>query len=321
MKIVILIRNRVENIYKRFPRIIGYAGRLVFSLCCLFLVSTYCGYNSILTDARSIVILSVFCAFAPARYLLFIVVAYSVIQIFSLSLGVGIVCAAVLLAIYLIYFRFDKGYMYLMFLMPILSMARLTLLIPLIVAAVGSLDAVVIVLFGNLIYYMIRYVSNNAAVISGMVQESEYTKMSLTIKGIFANTEFLYMLVILAAVFLLVYYMKRLNINQAANLAITAGSGVYIILCIIANLIFGTVTTQRLITIVAGGIISGVIAAIVVYALLPLDYTRIENFDFEDDEYHYYVRAVPKAVIKKEAVKVKKINSRKEITSKKTQGE
>ena len=313
MKIVIIIRNRAENIYKKFPRICGYAGRLVFSLCCFFLLEASCGYNALLSNTWTIIVLGIFCAFAPARFLMFIIMGYAVIQIGSLSPGVGIVCAAILAAIYLIYFRFDTRYVYFIFLMPVFAMARLPLMLPLILAAVADADALIVVLLGNLIYYMIRYVSTNAAVISGMVQESEYRKMMVAVNGIFTNSEFLYMLIILAVVFLLVYYMRKLNINQANNLAITAGSGAYMILSITANLLFGTVTAQRLVTIVAGALASGLLAAFIVYMLLPLDYTRVETFEFEDDEYNYYVRAVPKAIIKKESVKVKKINSRKEI--------
>jgi hypothetical protein len=43
----------------------------------------------------------------------------------------------------------------------------------------------------------------------------------------------------------------------------------------------------------------------------PLDYTRTETVEFEDDEYNYYVKAVPKTAFKSETVSVKKINKRK----------
>lgn len=320
MKFIIIIKNRLENIYKKFPRITGYAGRLVFSLCSLMLLRMNCGYNATLTNIWTVLVLCIFCSFTPLKLLSFILVVYTMIQMFSLSLGVGCVCAVILLTVYLIFFRFDKGYIYLMLLIPLCSMARLVLLVPLVLAAVGSLDAIAVVLFGYLLYYMIRYVNLNTAVISGMSAADEYTnieytKMSYVIKGIFTDKDFLFTLIILTAVFLLVYYMRRLNLNQANNFAIAAGSGVYIILYIIGNMFAYTLTMQRLVSCVAGTIVSGLLAAFIVYADLPLDYTRIENFEFEDAEYHYYVRAVPKAVLRKESVRVKKINSRKEISA------
>lgn len=320
MKFLITWKNKLENVYKKFPRIVSYLGKLVFSLCCFFLLRYNCGYNAFLSNIWVVIILSVFCAFVPARYLMFIIMVYTIIQIFSLSVGAGVVCATILLIIYFIYFRFDERYVYLMFLMPVFYMARLPLLIPLVLAVSFPFNSVVIVLFGTVIYYMIRYINLNAAVISGMTQESEYTKMSFVVNGIFTNEEFLYTLIIMFVVFLLAFYLKKVNMNQATNLAIFAGCGAYIILCIIANLVFETITGVRLVTIVAGSIVSALLAAAVVYVLLPLDYTRLETFEFEDDEYHYYVRAVPKAIIRKEAVRVKKINSRKETDSRKVKG-
>ena len=315
MKAVITAKNKLESIYKKFPRLVGYAGKLVFTLISLFLLRSNCGYNELLSNAWTVVLISIFCAFAPARFLVLILLVYALVQFYTLSLGVGVICTAIIMAVYLIYFRFDTSYVYLVFLIPVLSMARLPLLLVLILAVTGSFDMLILIIFGNLIYYMIRYVNLNAAVISGMTDQSEYAKMTLAAKGIFTNTEFLYTVVIFIVVFLLVHYMKKININQANNLSIAAGSGMYIILSLIANLIFETLTVNRLINIIVGAVIAALAAAIIVYAVLPLDYTRLETFEFEDDEYHYYVRAIPKVVISRESVRVKKINTRKEINT------
>ena len=40
-----------------------------------------------------------------------------------------------------------------------------------------------------------------------------------------------------------------------------------------------------------------------------LDYARTEKVQFEDDDYYYYVKAVPKITVTAKKVKVKKINN------------
>ena len=40
-----------------------------------------------------------------------------------------------------------------------------------------------------------------------------------------------------------------------------------------------------------------------------VDYARTEKVQFEDDEYYYYVKAVPKVTLSEPEKKVKKINS------------
>lgn len=318
MKFILTVRNKIGNIYQKYPRISGYIGRLVFALICFMIVRSGCGYNVLFTNIWFVLVLSVFCAFAPTRFLVLIVLIYITVQASSLSLGVGAVLGTVLLIIYLIYFRFDAGQMYLVFLMPVFALAKVPLLLVLVLAVTAPMETLIAVVCGNLIYYMIRYINMNAAVISGMTGESEITKMTLVINGTFRNEEFLYTMVILVLIFLLVYYLKKLNVSQANYIAIAVGCGAYIILCIIANLAFGTVSVPRLVSIITGTVAAGLLALLAVYAVLPLDYTRIETFEFEDDEYHYYVRAVPKAVIKKESVRVKKINTRREVNSEKS---
>jgi hypothetical protein len=42
-----------------------------------------------------------------------------------------------------------------------------------------------------------------------------------------------------------------------------------------------------------------------------VDYSRTEYVQFEDDDYYYYVKAVPKLTVSAPDVKVQKINARK----------
>lgn len=321
MKFIFGIRDSIENIYKKHPRIIGYIGRLIIAVACFLIIRANCGYNTLLTNIWFVFAASLFSAVFPARFLFLMIMAYTIVQIFSLSVGVGTVFAIVLVIIYLLYFRLDSRLMYVVLLTPLLAIARLPLLIPLTLAATTSLEGVFVVIFGNLIYYMIRYISLNAAVISGMTGVSEYTKMTFVLNGVFTYVEFLYTVVILVLVYLLVNYLKKINVPRANNVSIAIGCGAYIILTIIAILLFDTMTMQRLITVVLGGLASALVAVFIVSAFIPLDYTRMETYEFEDDEYHYYVRAVPKAVIRKEIVNVKRINARKEGNRNKSRGE
>ena len=78
-----------------------------------------------------------------------------------------------------------------------------------------------------------------------------------------------------------------------------------------AELVFGTITTPKLLTYVLGGLASGIIGVIITDVIKPLDYTRTETVEFEDEEYNYYVKAIPKVAFKTETVSVKRINKRK----------
>ncbi len=60
-----------------------------------------------------------------------------------------------------------------------------------------------------------------------------------------------------------------------------------------------------LLSILATTIIAIFAGVVIQFIFMNLDYARTENVQFEDDEYYYYVKAVPKKMIAKEEKVVK----------------
>ena len=72
-----------------------------------------------------------------------------------------------------------------------------------------------------------------------------------------------------------------------------------------------------LLDLVIGTAVSVLIALLVEFFVFSVDYSRTEYAQFEDDEYYYYVKAVPKMSIAIPDKKVKKINTRRRNTRRK----
>jgi hypothetical protein len=60
-----------------------------------------------------------------------------------------------------------------------------------------------------------------------------------------------------------------------------------------------------------GTIIAVPLAMLVAFLFMGLDYKRTERVQFEDEDYYYYVKAVPKMKIQAPSKTVKKINTQK----------
>ena len=52
-----------------------------------------------------------------------------------------------------------------------------------------------------------------------------------------------------------------------------------------------------------------VIVKVIEFFAFHVDYSRVEKVQFEDDEYYYYVKAVPKITVAMPSKTVKKINT------------
>jgi hypothetical protein len=99
----------------------------------------------------------------------------------------------------------------------------------------------------------------------------------------------------LAVTVIIVYVIRRLAITQAWAVAIVVGTVSELILLLIGDIRFSTNFSFG--TIFLGVIISFAIAMLIRFIAFNVDYTRIESVQFEDDEYYYYVKAVPKVML------------------------
>ena len=109
---------------------------------------------------------------------------------------------------------------------------------------------------------------------------------------------------VFAAVVVIVSVISRASFDYAWRIAIVTGSVVYIVIMVFGSM-FMSVSTE-----LAGIILSGVAAIIIGFVIeffeLGVDYSRTELTQFEDDEYIYYVKAVPKALVSESKKSVKK---------------
>ena len=311
MKKLITIWNKIEEFYYAHKTILNYVFRVVVLFVSLLLLKNHTGYNTLLTNIWVIVAISVLGAFAPYKYFLLIILAYAAVQMYSISLAVGIVVTIIFVVMYLLFFRYSPNYAMVMIMTPILFIIKLELLVPLMLAIVAPAVSGITILFGTIFFYIIKFVDINATTLTSTVGMDELAKGQMLIEGVFSGHEFLYMTIIMIAVFLIVHYIKKISVNYSMEIAIASGTGMFIILTIVAELLFGELTTSKLLGYTLGAIGSGIIAYVLNVIKTPLDYTRTELVEFEDEEYQYYVRAVPKASFEKEIVNVKKINKRK----------
>ena len=156
-------------------------------------------------------------------------------------------------------------------------------------------------------YYLIIYVKNNVAVLSNSDAENILQRFTLIIDSILHNDLMIITVVVFCITLIVVHIIKRLSIDYSWSIAIGIGAAVNIIFMLIGSFILDVSGT------VAWTIIGTIISAAIVYALqffiFAVDYSRTERVQFEDDEYVYFVKAVPKVNVTTVQVNVKRINA------------
>ena len=89
-------------------------------------------------------------------------------------------------------------------------------------------------------------------------------------------------------------------------MGILAGILVNLIIMIVGGLIFEV--KVNVLQVFIGTLLSGVMAFVVQFFKYLLDYSSVEHLQFDDDDYFYYVTAVPKLSVTSPDLNILKIN-------------
>ena len=108
---------------------------------------------------------------------------------------------------------------------------------------------------------------------------------------------------------LVVYLIRRLSMDYSWVVAIVAGAVTQLVVIFMGDFLFSvSIPVGPMILSLAG---SALLAVVYDFFIFSVDYTRTEYVQFEDDDYYYYVKAVPKMTVATPEFKVQKINARK----------
>jgi hypothetical protein len=234
-------------------------------------------------------------------------VVVALLHLSSLSIEVTLIAAAVFLVMVLLYIRFCSKDILLLILVPMSFYFGMPYVTPLVTGILCGPAAALTLGCGIIIHYFIDYVSVNAVTIQGLPGAVE--KIRICLDGIIQNDAMILALLSFVAATSVVYILRRQAIDNAWTIAIFCGAMTNVILNFMGILILDD--GPGVIGLLLGTIIAVPLAILVAFLFMGLDYKRTERVQFEDEDYYYYVKAVPKMKIQVPSKTVKRINTQK----------
>lgn len=306
---LLVFKERLKEFYARFEIYITPVIKFIFSLLAFALMNKNIGFMSKLTAGYIPLVLALVCSFLPYGAISFLAASFMLVHLSGISIEITLVMAVFILVVGLLYYGFQPGDSYLLVLTPVFFLLKIPYAIPLIVGLSGSVVSVIPVSCGVFIYYALLYVKQNAGVLTNDMSVDEVVKFMQLMKSLMSNKLMLVMVTAFALSLVVVAVTRSLSVDYSWIIAIVAGTiaqlGVIFIGDIAADV------SVSVIGLLAGILISIVIAGIYIFFVFAVDYSRTEYVQFEDDDYYYYVKAVPKLTVSAPDVKVQKINARK----------
>ena len=133
--------------------------------------------------------------------------------------------------------------------------------------------------------------------------------MSYLIENLIKNKQLVLVMAALALTVIIVYVIRRLKVDYAWGYAIAAGSVFQFIFIVIGEMFLKT--GINIVLVVIGVVLGALVGYLCNILFFAVDFRRTEYVQYEDDEYYYNVKAVPKINVAGEDVRVKQINARK----------
>ncbi len=140
------------------------------------------------------------------------------------------------------------------------------------------------------------------------MDDSGIKKITNFLDAIIKNKEMWIMIIAFAVVIMLVYFIRRLSVEHAWTIAIVVGGIADMLILLVGELVIATETSISIGVMIIMSLLSIAIVYVLHFMILSVDYSRTEFVQFEDDEYYYYVKAVPKINVVAPEKTVKKIN-------------
>ncbi len=307
MTTLLVAKQYIKNFISKYEVYLKPLMKLIVALAAMMMINSRIGYMRRLDDISIVLIIALMCSFMPMNFIIFVAALFTVLHLYALSLECAVIVLVLFLVLFLLYFRFSPKDTLVVLLTPMCFIFKIPYAIPLAMGLLGTPASAVSVGCGITVHYLISYIADNAASFSGTEMEDMVARFRLIIDGFINNKDMFLTIVAFAATIIVVYLIRRMSVNYAWTIAVIAGALTDVIVLLVGDLMFDT--NVPIGGVVIGSIFSVLIAMVVQFFAFNVDYSRTEKVQFEDDEYYYYVKAIPKITVAAPSRTVKKINT------------
>lgn len=292
MKKVFEIREKIIEIYYKYDVFILPVLKLIIAFIVLHTVNSKMGYFTKIDNVAVELIASLLCSFLPSGMILVFAGLFTLLHMYGLSLIVAGLGAVLYIVLYLLFLRFSPKSALVVAVLPVLMLWKIPYMLPIILGLAASPGTVVAAGCGVVAYYFLHIINSNSATIATMELSDVQDQFKLLIDSMLANKGMIIVVIAFTVTIIVVYLVRRLPIKRNWEIAIGAGAVLQILILLIGDVKLDTGISP--LNVILGSVLGVAIAFALKFFKFCVDFNRSERVQFEDDDYYYYVKAVPK---------------------------
>lgn len=309
MMSLLIFKDKLREFCYKNDTVLVPIAKFILGLILFFSLNKLFGYSGLANNIVIVLGLSLLCALFSQGFFAIISGVVILLHLTSLSMDVALLFLGLYVFLYVLCLRFTPNYGYIIVLTAALFLLKVPYLVPIVVGMAVGLSGVFAMVTGIVIYYFSLAAGEVSIMLSTKSGDETFQPFSYIITDLIENKEFLLTVIVFCVVLAVFYLVYRLSVSYSWYIAIA----VAVVVSVLSFLIGGTVLDYEIAigSVLLSNILAGLLAVAVQFFKGVVDYSRTELVQFEDDDYYYYVKAVPKIKVSEEKINIKKIQARK----------
>lgn len=305
MTALLEFKQRMKGLYAKYEMYLLPLFKFILALVYFIWINTNMGYMKALNNVFIILILALICSILPSGMMIFAGFALMTGHCYALGIEVAGMMVVLILFMMILFLRFTTGKNIILVFTPLAFAFDLPVLLPVGCGLLSSALSALPAAGGVIIYYFVRFIRMQSQILQSSDMEI-LDRLTLLTDGMMSNGEMWITVVAFVAVVLAVNLIRTRMFDYAWRIAIVAGGVIYVVIMLAGSFSFEiSISVPSLIIFTVVAVLIGIVVEFFVFGG---DYTRAERLEYEDDDYYYYVKAVPKALVATSERNIKKIN-------------
>lgn len=301
------IKDRLIRFYSKYETYLFPVVKFIVAIVLFTVINMNIGFMEKISRFPIALILALVCAILPVNATIWLAAFVVLADMYALSMEVAVTTLVLFAALFFLYFRFAPKDGFAAVFTPVCFKLNIPYVMPIGCSLLRDAYSVVAIICGTVIYYFLDGIHQNSGTLKNVVADGETaattSKFDISVGQLLSNKEMYLVIAIFTITAIVVYLVRRLEVEHAWTLAIISGVLIEVVGLFAGYLVLNV--SGKTLGLLISNILSLLISFVIQFLFMNLDYARTERVQFEDDDYYYYVKAVPKKMVAVKEVTVK----------------
>lgn len=299
-------REQLQIFYQKHKKIVDMGYKGILTLVVLLAICRMFPYGAFLNHIMIVVFAALLQAFLPIASLYYIVSGFILWNLWKVSADLFLIFFVFLIVCLLGYFRVANRYSYLAVVVPVLFYFQLGFLTPAVLAILIGYQALFPTVAGIITYYFALALKESYTLITAPDSSGVGVGAVYVMNQLFKNQKMMIMLAAAIVTILLTSFIYQFFHEQARTISFFVGNVAMAFMVLMGKMYCDLdISIVHVLLEILLGIF---LCAVFEFYKGVVDVSRMETTIFEDSEYIYYVKAVPKVKVTKSEPNITIIN-------------